>query len=336
MAKSDLPYISVIVPFYNIEECVEYCLDSLVAQDYGGDYEIICIDDGSTDGTPAVLDTYASGHSGVRVFHKPNGGLSDARNFGVGLAVGEYISFVDGDDVVSPYYLSSLAGGLKAGEDAVVVGVQRSVNFSDAASVSWDEPSGLRSSSVEELYRSVCFQRLLASAWGKIAKKSVYADNPFPVGRVYEDTYVFGDHIGAAEKIVLVDGPIYGYVVRDGSIVRPKKERLERCIQQFEAIDRFCGCIDGYFAESSDEQVVFRALEYSRLWRRLDLVEDFPDEAKSLQGEVRNFIKMHLGQLRACPDVAKGNKARFALLSQSPSAYRLAFSVYDRVVKGIR
>ncbi len=336
MSEKNLPFISVIVPYYNIEECVEYCLDSLVSQDYDGDYEILCIDDGSTDGTPAALDTYASGHPGVRVFHKPNGGQSDARNFGVGLATGEYITFVDGDDVVAPFYLSSLAGGLKAGEDAIVVGVQRSVNFSDAASVSWDEPSGLRSSSVEELYRSVCFQRLLASAWGKIAKKSVYADNPFPVGRVYEDTYVFGDHIAVAEKIVLVDGPIYGYVVRDGSIVRPKKERLERCIQQFEAIDRFCGCIDDYYSETSDEQVVFRALEYSRLWRRLDLVEDFPKEAKPLQDEVRNYIKAHLGQLRACQDVARGNKARFALLSHSPRVYRLAFSAYDRVVKEIR
>ncbi len=112
MAEKNLPFISVIVPFYNIEECVTYCLDSLVAQDYEGEYEILCVDDGSTDGTPAALDTYAAEHPRVKVLHKPNGGQSDARNFGVEHAGGDYITFVDGDDFVSACYLSSLMRAL--------------------------------------------------------------------------------------------------------------------------------------------------------------------------------------------------------------------------------
>ncbi|MBR1829947.1 MAG: glycosyltransferase [Atopobiaceae bacterium] len=103
----DRPLVSVVVPFYNVEECVADCMDSLVHQDFDG-YEVVCIDDGSTDGTGALLDAYAERHLNVRVFHFPNAGLSVARNRGVELARAELISFVDGDDFVSPYYLSAL------------------------------------------------------------------------------------------------------------------------------------------------------------------------------------------------------------------------------------
>ncbi len=336
MEEKNLPFISVIVPFYNIEECVEYCLDSLVNQDYEGEYEILCINDGSTDGTAATLDAYAEGHHRVRVLHKPNGGISDARNFGVAHAKGEYISFVDGDDLVSPYYLSALTGGLQIEKNVVVIGVQRNVNFADVGSVSWDMPGIPLSMSTGSLLQKVCFQQLFASAWGKLASKDIYADNPFPVARVYEDTYIFANHVDAADGFVLVDGAVYGYVVRDGSIVRPKKEKLRRCIQQLEAMDRFCGYVNAYFPEDSDEQVVFKALEYSRLWRRLDLVDDFPSDVEALQQMIRNYIKAHLKQLRGCPDVVGGNKVRFVLLALSPTVYRCVFSVYDKAVKGLR
>ena len=101
------PAISVIVPFYNIEQYVSYCLDSILAQTFR-DFELICINDGSKDGTRELLDAYAEKDSRVKVIHQENQGLSAARNNGLQLAAGKYIAFIDGDDAVTPEYLEIL------------------------------------------------------------------------------------------------------------------------------------------------------------------------------------------------------------------------------------
>lgn len=98
------PAISVIVPFYNIEQYVSYCLDSILAQTFR-DFELICINDGSKDGTRELLDAYAEKDSRVKVIHQENQGVSAARNNGLQLAAGKYIAFIDGDDAVTPEYL---------------------------------------------------------------------------------------------------------------------------------------------------------------------------------------------------------------------------------------
>lgn len=333
MAEKYLPFISVIVPFYNIDECVEYCLDSLVAQDYEGEYEIVCVDDGSTDGTPEVLEAYASEHPRIHVLHKPNGGQSDARNFGIGHASGEYISFVDGDDVVSPYYLSALSDGLKFGKGAMVVGIDKKVNFNDVRSVAWRRPASAEEVSKARLIREICFQRILASVCFRLASKSLYENIPNPVDRIYEDTYITADHVSAVSKIALVNEPIYGYVGRDGSTVHPDVELMGNCLQRLEAIDNFCSSIEAYYPFGSDEQVVFRSIEYSRLWRQLDVVEDMPEQARRHQLEIERYVKQHIGQLVGSRDVSRGNKLRFILLANSPSVYRMAFSLYEKFAR---
>ena len=335
MKEKNLPFISVIVPFYNIEECVEYCLDSLVNQDYEGEYEILCVDDGSTDGTAAALDAYAKSHHLVRVLHKPNGGQSDARNYGVEHATGEYISFVDGDDIVSPYYLSSLADGLKYGDDVLVAGVHKRINASGVNSVSWTRPSGVSLVDKSEFLREICFQRILASVWGRLAKKTFFLAHPNPVGRVYEDTYITGEYLTASPGVALVDAPIYGYVARDESTVHPKRETYDRCEQYFEAIEHFSDLASCYFQLESEEQVVFTAIEYSRLWRRLDVVADLPQLAKSRQRDIELYVKSHLPQIAHSNNVCKGNKIRLFLLASSRDAYRFFFSVYDKLFRGI-
>lgn len=335
MTEKNLPFISVIVPFYNIEECVGCCLDSLVAQDYEGEYEILCIDDGSTDDTPAALDAYASSHQGVRVLHKPNGGQSDARNFGVEHAAGEYISFVDGDDVVSPYYLSALVEALSDTGSDLVSGAYAKVNFNEVKDVYWEIPKGSTPMTPHDFLSGVCLQAITDAAWASLAKKSLYLECPFPIGRVYEDTYIIADHVIHTDRLAFVDTPVYGYVARGGSIVHPGSGTLKRCLQYFEALERFGDVAESYFSPESDEQVVYRAIGYSRLWRRLDSVRDFSDEAKSMQRDIEIYVKEHLDQLLGCESVSKGNKIRFKLLAKSPSLYRFSFSIYDRLFRGL-
>lgn len=105
-------FLSFIVPVFNTETYLSQCLDSLLAQD-SGDYEIICVNDGSTDGSPAILASYAEGHANLRVIHQPNSGVAAARNTGLDAARGRYIWFVDSDDLIRENCLSHLARTLK-------------------------------------------------------------------------------------------------------------------------------------------------------------------------------------------------------------------------------
>ena len=118
------PMVSIIIPIYNQEKYLPYCLDSVLAQTYTN-IEIICVDDGSTDSSGAICDSYAAYDSRVYVLHIPNGGVSNARNTGLEAVRGEYIMFVDSDDWVSPSYVQDLLP--VADEDMVYAGFQRVV-----------------------------------------------------------------------------------------------------------------------------------------------------------------------------------------------------------------
>lgn len=104
---TNYPLVSVIVPVYNVEDYVEECVESILAQDYPN-LEVILVDDGATDSSGAICDRLGGRDGRIAVYHKENGGLSDARNYGLARCQGEWISFVDSDDYVSPVFISAL------------------------------------------------------------------------------------------------------------------------------------------------------------------------------------------------------------------------------------
>ena len=103
---------TVIIPVYKVEEYLERCVDSVLSQTYG-DFEVILVDDGSPDNCPAMCDAWAEKNSRIRVIHKENGGLSDARNVGMAAATGKYIAFVDSDDWIAPEMFERLVKALQ-------------------------------------------------------------------------------------------------------------------------------------------------------------------------------------------------------------------------------
>ena len=114
-----MPTVSVIVPIYKVQPYIRRCIDSVMMQTYG-DFELLLVDDGSPDDCGRICDEYAEKDNRIRVIHKKNGGLSDARNAGLDAATGEYIYFLDGDDCILPDLLEKAVARMECGLDMVV------------------------------------------------------------------------------------------------------------------------------------------------------------------------------------------------------------------------
>ena len=216
--------ISVIIPVYNVEDYLHYAIESLGKQTYKN-FEIILVNDGSTDDSGKLCDDYSEKYSNVRVFHKENGGLSDARNFGVQKAKGEFITFLDPDDYLEAYSLELLASVQKQHNcDIVSTRVKATELYNVYSNHSLTEED-IRNVIVmdRDVFLEEAFYDKVAtvSACGKLYRKSIL-EIPFPKGRIYEDLYIISEHVEKANKIVHTPIQIYNYYKRQGSIVNSK------------------------------------------------------------------------------------------------------------------
>lgn len=213
--------ISVVIPVYNVQEYLNRCVDSILNQTIGN-YEVILVDDGSSDGCPEICDVYAEANGNVISLHKENGGLSDARNFGVQHASANYIVFVDSDDYVDPEYLESLWKlHLKYGADIVVQGVKREQENGDLL-------NDIRSSfegpvNAQKAIELMCYGRNVAIfAYAKLYAKKYLLNTPYPVGKLHEDIFTTYRLFDQCETIAIGAESEYHYLVRKGSILNSK------------------------------------------------------------------------------------------------------------------
>ena len=216
--------ISVIIPVYNVEDYLHYAIESLEKQTYKN-FEIILVNDGSTDDSGKLCDEYSEKYSNVRVFHKENGGLSDARNFGVQQAKGEFITFLDPDDYLEVYSLELLAGIQEMYDCDIVSTRVKATELYNVYSNHYLTEENFKNVVImdRDVFLEEAFYDKVAtvSACGKLYRKSIL-EIPFPKGRIYEDLYIISEHVGKANKIVHTPLQIYNYYKRQGSIVNSK------------------------------------------------------------------------------------------------------------------
>lgn len=212
------PLISVIVPVYNVEKYLARCVDSIVNQTYKN-LEIIFVDDGSTDLCPQMCDDYAEKDSRIKVVHKKNGGLSDARNAGMAVATGEYISFIDSDDYVSDDFFECLLDVMnKENSDIAECSVvklyedNRFDEFSDDLSVKTYDTHDAMSALIAEnpFYQHV---------WNKLYKTELVKDIPYAVGKLNEDEFWTYQVFGRANKVARLNKTMYYYFQRSSSFM---------------------------------------------------------------------------------------------------------------------
>lgn len=330
--------ISVIVAFYNIENCVRYCVKSLLNQSYS-DYEVVLVDDGSTDATSSLLDEYKKNPK-VIVLHKKNGGLSNARNYGVKHSSGRYITFVDGDDFVSPYYLESLIKAMDNRDDRMVIGSPLIVRMNDALgekNIEWHYSKCEKILSYNEALELVLYENIKTSAWGKLAPRELYERINFPVDKYYEEIATIGFFLGELDSFALLNEAIYAYVMRPGSIVNRKTAKFKQVEDYLDAIEGLKRSIKtNYSCPSITEAVVFHeSLQLSRLFRLLNTVEGNKKSIAETKTYIRKSIKVNLNTLMSSKKISFGNKARFVLLAFFPKLYSFSFKVYEKAKKGI-
>ncbi len=211
--------ISVIVPVYKVEAYLDQCVQSLVNQTYK-DLEIILVDDGSPDNCPAMCDAWAAKDSRIKVIHKKNGGLSDARNAGMAVAKGEYMAFVDSDDWVDTEMYEALLSRLEETDsDVASCGILRI----------WDEngdrkriEQGTGDHVLEQIPAMQALIRgslLVMTVWNKLYRTSLIRDISFPVGKIHEDEYWSWQAVSRVRRVATLEREFYCYRQRQGSIM---------------------------------------------------------------------------------------------------------------------
>lgn len=272
--------ISVIVPVYNIEKEISKCLNSLVNQKFD-DYEVIVVNDGSTDDSQIVIDKYVKTYPDIiKAFKKKNGGLSDARNYGIKKARGNYISFVDGDDFVSNNMLQVLYKKAQEGYDIV------SFNYSKI----WDDGKKLNFyNSFTSNYRGFIVN--FPMAWNKLYKKSLFDDEfKFKKGVYYEDLELIPSLVLKTDKIAFIEDCLYFYYQRSSSIMNQNvfNEKLLDIFVVLNSLEERFKTHEKYqFYEGELEYLNVEHLLYSA-GLRFSL---FPNDGKKYIEKVSSIIK---------------------------------------------
>lgn len=210
------PLISVIVPVYKVEKYLDECVQSILNQKYKA-LEIILVDDGSPDNCPQMCDAWAARDTRIKVIHKPNGGLSSARNAGLEICTGDYIAFVDSDDWIESEMYQRMLDAIER-ENADICACKILSCYPDRK-VSWGGDVytvGDSEAMLDRLYSDSIFP---VSAWNKLYRKELWKDFRFPVAKICEDAFTTYLLLNKAKKIVQITEALYCYRIRSESIM---------------------------------------------------------------------------------------------------------------------
>ena len=218
--------ISIVVPVYKVEDCLERCVDSLIAQTYGN-IEIILVDDGSPDGCPALCDKYAESDSRVTVIHKPNGGLSDARNAGLEMASGDYVLFVDSDDYIELDTCERFLPYLESGADIAMGGCIEVTQSGYACKHCDSISAGDELDGGTYIKKALTGKKLPFMVWLNFYRRDFLRDNAlvFKKGFIHEDVdFTFRANL-VAGRVVYTGVMFYHYIIKEESITTTKDKR---------------------------------------------------------------------------------------------------------------
>lgn len=236
-----MPLISIVVPVYNVEQYLERCLRSLQAQTFN-DWEVIVVDDGSTDGSSAICKGFCGGDPRFKYIRKANGGLSSARNAALDVAQGDYIGFVDSDDWVEPDMFEKLREAAVATDADIVISGwvdEREEEGGDGASSVRRSFDPAVFSPHDALWLLLQDKDIKSYVWNKLFRREVVGAVRFDEGRIFEDTLTTYKLFLRSRKIVRIGDCLYHYLVRKSGI--SNNHRIMTRFQAYRAsLERYC------------------------------------------------------------------------------------------------
>ncbi len=299
------PLVSIILPVYRTEEYLPACLRSVLAQEIPeGELEVVAVDDGSPDRSGEILREAAARDRRVKPYRKENGGLGDARNFGLSRAAGEYVFFLDSDDLLLPGALSSLLAAAREEEADLVAASYRVID--EEGNV-----KGTRSSLKDAPGLPLATKILLGdnAVWNKLYRRALLEEHHlrFRPRVWYEDVDFKAGVVFAARKFAYCEEPVVAYRVRAGSIMNSGSAGVSRCPEitlAFDQIERYrekmkAGGEEAPFAR----EVEFLAVEHILIApaKRICCAILPREEKKRLLSSLREYVEQHYPRYRENP-----------------------------------
>lgn len=324
--------ISVVIPIYNVEEYLHYAIDSLNRQTYKN-FEVVLVDDGSTDGSGKLCDKYSKEYDNIKVYHKSNGGLSDARNFGVQKSSGDFITFLDPDDFLDEYALELMYTlQKKYSADAVCTKMRDVYDYEDYKKESRIKKSYIIDDTDIYIYDNIKALELMyynqtatVSACAKLVKKEFLLANPFPKGKIYEDLYMIAELLKDMSKIVITSLETYNYYQRQGSIVNSKFSKKQ--YDFFAAIENNKKIISRYF---DNNRSLISAINAKEKMGAFNLLSNANQSSKEDVNIIRKIISKNFLDILKNKNISSIFKVKYCMLLFSP---RIFYGIKNLLIK---
>lgn len=216
--------VSVIIPVYKVEKYLPMCVDSVLNQSYRN-LEVILVDDGSPDNCPAICDEYAQKDKRIRVIHQKNAGLSMARNAGLDICTGDYITFVDSDDLLHAAFVARLLAACEENQADAAVGVferaKQEENLLKCSAPRENPPVRILSGRDANclMYQQWSEWVRMVTAWGKLFRRELLETERFPDVKLHEDEALIYKLLYRSRQVALADGALYLYTANQGGLM---------------------------------------------------------------------------------------------------------------------
>ena len=316
--------ISVIVPVYKVEPYLRRCIDSIISQTYHN-LEIILVDDGSPDNCGAICDEYAEKDSRVRVIHKPNGGLSDARNAGLDIMTGDYVAFVDSDDwIEADMYRTLLTQMEHFDADISIGGFTDDLEKDGSAVVTKVSDYGntpFAESNTDAMRR---FLRTSWAAWDKLYKAELFSGIRYPVGEINEDEAIALQLLSRCRRVCYTNEVYYHYIKRPGGgSITTSDFSVKKLAWQRHCADTLRFIQEKYPELEADAAARYRG---SLLWSLTEIALSDGDWSEQVR-ELRFALRKYHALFKAAPFTYSQDKIRLEVLTYLP------FPVYRTLIR---
>ena len=284
-------FVSVIVPIYNVESYLKECIESILAQTWKN-YEVILVDDGSTDLSGKLCDAYVNENDNVRVIHKENGGLSSARNAGIEVSVGNYVAFVDSDDIIHPDYLKVLVEIAESQEADLVA-----CDFIKGENCQWiqDPAPQIEIRLGENILRKMNDKDVIVTvAWNKLYQRKFFDKYGlrYPEGKIHEDMFLTPQVLYHANKMVITNQKLYFYRQRENSIMNTafslkQLDGLEAILFRIKLFEKW----NETQLQQKEYEGLIRKGRY--LYKKIKTADEnlYPDICKKIRDEMKSILR---------------------------------------------